>query len=145
MDNRSSAVHIIQPASNAASVSSESIVAPSNLFNWRDGTRLIGPRPLGSSNFQSNSANVFGPVSFTQWKLRSLLTATNKRPQGNDEKPKCSETKDDTKEKFLMAAAKKPQDDDADSQEVIEIQRAERAEFVQELMLATVLPENFQP
>lgn len=141
-ENQNHSVHFIQPASNAELLSSESISAL-ELFGQRNlTTQFIGPDRYPTSSLVANSTNVFGPVSYTRMRFLPLLNIARKSTTSNDEKP-TTETKDDNEGKFLMATTRNQnENDDEDSQETLEI---ERAKFVQELMLATVQSENFQP
>lgn len=140
MENR---VNSVQPTSHEASTS---ITDPLPVFASNNVTRFIGPLPIASSNqFQTNSGNIFGPVSYTQMRFLPLVRVLQKTSPDNAEKSKIREIKDDTGGKFLMSTTNKPREDDKDSREAIEMRRAECAKFVQELTLATVQSENFRP
>lgn len=138
MESRTNSVHIIQPASNDTTNSSESIAIPQEFFGAQ-----VGPQFPGSTFF-ANSRNSFNPVSYTQMRFLSRLPLLKKATAKVEEAEKVKK-KDDNGHKFLMGTMKNPTENDEDSQEAIEMQRAERVQFVQELMLASVQNENFQP
>lgn len=101
-------------------------------------------RPLTASSMNHTSfANVFGPISFTQMRLLSnLIHSETKQKPEKVEEPSETEKKDEKLQKFLMKPTTKIQDA---SQENIEVQRAERSEFIQTMTLATIQDENFRP
>lgn len=78
-----------------------------------------------------------------------FLTAVTHRKEAPET---VSETEEKKKEKgddggrtFLMEKLKNPLERNKESQDEVETQRAERAAFIQMLMLATVQDENFAP
>lgn len=99
--------------------------------------------PIVSRNVSSGHQSVFGPVSYIR--ARSPLPPPAKEPTEVDEEKKSKDA--DDSHKFLMRKMKTPTDDDGeDSQVCAEFERAERAEFVQMMMLATVQDtKTFRP
>lgn len=84
-----------------------------------------------SRNVFASSENVFGPISYNQLKLNSKFLRLEKVSSKREEENK-SNAKSNV---FLMDNLAKIEDH---SQEDIEVQRAERAEFVLMLALATI-------
>lgn len=144
MEQQTNSVRVIQAASNSASLSSESIA--NNIDTFQEQTFADDPRARSRSlRLFDHSADVFGPVSYTQMRFLPLRSIVKKPVPGIIEKPVKPDTKDDNEGKFLMGTAKVQPKDDEDTRETIEMQRAERSKFVQELMLATIQSENFRP
>lgn len=134
MENRTSSVQVIQEPPNN-NQSSDSIAFPLEPLANTDVNLNLNQNAFASpvNNF---GGQVFGPLSFNTVKLLTRFIHRKKKP-AKVEEHNSTETsnKDEDKFKFLMKRSTKF---DNRSQEDTEVQRAERAEFVSMLTLATV-------
>lgn len=117
MENRTSSVQVIQAPPNS-NQSSDSIALPLEPFTNTFRGQVFGPLSFNTVNF------------LTKFIHRKKTSAKVKEHQSTD-----TSNKDEDKFKFLMKHSAKIENC---SQEDTEVQRAERAEFVSMLTLATV-------